>query len=677
MHFVAERLGDRSFESEGALWFADLTIPDPFFALPALSLGLAYASLEVIFGAPPQASASMPVDGTSQTGDDSLSPSPTPTPPTTTGPSSLMGPRFAALLQNGMQTLLIVSVPFAVTLPAGLHLLMAANSSWTIAYLAAVRHPRVYSFITSREMPQHSALQTRSANERSIVSDAKGSGGGSTGNSQNSIGPHDNVLRVETELRLAAAITAARAPHHAAAVPAIDSAAFLQQLPRLLYMDAVSSRREESALMRVLSSTLHSQMPLMHGHPNALLFQIAAGRPSAPWNVVSTRGAAGVTGGRPADIAAPRAQLAAAAAAAAASAVAAAAAEDAASAASIVAGSAQPAAGAASLAMSMREGFRTRWLSGVAVLAKSRAKGGYPLQPSVMYPGAVGHLALDTWRTSSSGRSAPASEAFGELQLRRTEGLGIEPLSRRSHRRMALTRAREGKSSAFARVADEIASIADIPVPSRTQVQGNALRFVRKYVSNPADRHGGRSSRWFVAVASRRRLPREVLELSRTSRRLLRLALPQQAAAANRSAGPGREGGARVADEFPIAASSRAALGRAATDSITDVEALADALRAFNNFHKSQPWLAALEARAAAARSSRASSGKAALTTPGGAGVRSGERMWLPFSANHAALVSGGASVGTEDPADAKAVVQTDAADSAWLERGMAAWRLK
>lgn len=47
-------LGDESFEREGALWFTDLTVSDPTFGLPVLAVGLAYASLEVIFGGEPR-----------------------------------------------------------------------------------------------------------------------------------------------------------------------------------------------------------------------------------------------------------------------------------------------------------------------------------------------------------------------------------------------------------------------------------------------------------------------------------------------------------------------------------------------------------------------------------------------------------------------------------------------
>ena len=112
-------LGDDSFEREGLLWFTDLTVPDATFGLPVLSVGLAYASLEVIFGPGGRASSS---------GSGSNAP--------TTG-ATLLG-SFGAVVKSGGQMLLLATAPFVVALPAGLYVLMIANSAWTIAQVRGV-----------------------------------------------------------------------------------------------------------------------------------------------------------------------------------------------------------------------------------------------------------------------------------------------------------------------------------------------------------------------------------------------------------------------------------------------------------------------------------------------------------------------------------------------------------
>lgn len=106
-------LGDESFEREGMLWFTDLTVTDPTYGLPVLAVGLAYASLEVIFG----------------TGQWSRT--------VYQGGASLLGARFGHSFKSGLQMLLLGSAPFVASLPAGLYVLMTANSAWTIAQVGS------------------------------------------------------------------------------------------------------------------------------------------------------------------------------------------------------------------------------------------------------------------------------------------------------------------------------------------------------------------------------------------------------------------------------------------------------------------------------------------------------------------------------------------------------------
>lgn len=151
-------LGNESFEQEGALWFQDLTVSDPYYALPIMSLGLAYASLEVIFGRSRKGVGSIrenanitdsAVPHVSQ-GEDKKAIQPV-------GAASLLG-NASHLFKNTMQTALIFSLPFMCELPTGLYLLMSANSLWTIFYLKTVRTPSVYRAITGRDPPGLAAV---------------------------------------------------------------------------------------------------------------------------------------------------------------------------------------------------------------------------------------------------------------------------------------------------------------------------------------------------------------------------------------------------------------------------------------------------------------------------------------------------------------------------------------
>jgi membrane protein insertase Oxa1/YidC/SpoIIIJ len=124
-------LGDASFEREGALWFQDLTVSDPQFILPMVSLGLTYAALEVIFGSGKAGKR-------------------------TSGATSFLGTNVGNTVKSTFQMSLLLSSPFLVDLPAGLYLLMMTNSAWTIAYLSCIRSPVIHKLLTGREPPSTS-----------------------------------------------------------------------------------------------------------------------------------------------------------------------------------------------------------------------------------------------------------------------------------------------------------------------------------------------------------------------------------------------------------------------------------------------------------------------------------------------------------------------------------------
>lgn len=141
-------LGDRSFEAEGAMWFQDLTVPDPIYVLPMVSLSLAYLSLDVMFKRPAAAAAVSSAAAKSVDDADGQ-----PAQQRVVGSSAFVSGGVSNLFKNTMQISIIASSPFLMELPAGLYLLMAANSAWTMAYLTAVRHPTVYSMLTGRAAP--------------------------------------------------------------------------------------------------------------------------------------------------------------------------------------------------------------------------------------------------------------------------------------------------------------------------------------------------------------------------------------------------------------------------------------------------------------------------------------------------------------------------------------------
>lgn len=471
-------LGDKSFETEGALWFSDLTTPDPFFALPAISLGLAYISLEAIFAAPP----SIASQTKSTTDDNKTTTSLTVAPPSpVTGSASLIGARVGAMLKNGVQTLIILSVPFASTLPSGLHLLMAANSAWTMTYLALVRNPVVYQYLTGRSMPGPSSPQTLvQTSPTSFTSGTGGSSGGFGGSEGSSYErfherlpshPHSPSVTIAMSSNRTASVataspTSSDAPSAQEKTPAQDSALFAQALPRLLYLESLITQREESSLVTVLIRTLNRAFPVLWGHANPLVLQIAGGSARAPWNLVPARMRANSRQQR-----GSQAIQTASTVAGSESIVQ----KDAATEVSLesdkvsaISGDGSnvsdtlddPSAKDASFEVASnlaKESFRTRWLNGAAVFIlnkpihrPNRDNTGNTSQqhsPLVIYPGDIGLLSLDAWRLHHNGRSTSAAESSQSslpasslpIRVNLITGANLEPTPRDVRKARTLT----------------------------------------------------------------------------------------------------------------------------------------------------------------------------------------------------------------------------------------------
>jgi len=124
-------MGDESFESGGLAWFADLTVPDPYYIMPVAALAASYASMELVFRGRPGAS--------------------------TSGGAGLLGAQWGNLFKSGVQMSLLLLAPFVVELPSGLFLLMTFNGLYTMAYVTAVRHGPIYKALTGRDVPSLAA----------------------------------------------------------------------------------------------------------------------------------------------------------------------------------------------------------------------------------------------------------------------------------------------------------------------------------------------------------------------------------------------------------------------------------------------------------------------------------------------------------------------------------------
>jgi len=281
-------LGDSSLQVEGALWFTDLTIPDPTYALPITALALAYTSLDVMIPKTPRATKD---EGGTATSNSSLQ---------QTGGSGgtlnlLRGLGMSGMVREGLQLFIILTVPFTSELPAGLYLLMSANSLWTIAFLKCVRHPAVYKAITGREPV----------------------GGGSSGFSKDGfpddmLTPRPSLPREKfASLRVPSAGTAPAATlavtggyfvgggsssssssikgSAPSSPPRLDEATMknlllsIQQTPRMLYYEENSlDVAEEASCLVTINQALHPGLPLVPG-PNPLLLRFAGSNSAAPW----------------------------------------------------------------------------------------------------------------------------------------------------------------------------------------------------------------------------------------------------------------------------------------------------------------------------------------------------------------------------------------------------------
>lgn len=140
-------MGDSSFETGGALWFTDLTAPDPYYVLPVASVALAYTSLEVIF----RGGNRIPATTSAAVLPTTSSALPAPPAAASSGAALLLG-NIGPVVKRCLQTWMIVVLPFTIEYPAGLYILMASSSTWSMAFVTLIRTPSVYKAITGREL---------------------------------------------------------------------------------------------------------------------------------------------------------------------------------------------------------------------------------------------------------------------------------------------------------------------------------------------------------------------------------------------------------------------------------------------------------------------------------------------------------------------------------------------
>ena len=300
-------LGDESFEKGGILWFTDLTAPDPFYILPMASIALAYASLEVVFRDRPKAGGSTARAGS--------------------GGALVLGENVGAAFKGTLQTWMILTLPFTVEFPAGLYILMASSSTWTIAFVTLMRHPKMFKALTGRDPvvddappaepapppsspsatrdllqlpspPPSKSMPANATPSHSMAAQSSTAAARASGAPPQSLSVHAVHADVEhngpysstsdTNLR-PPLIVEAPVPSSTAGVggdaASTDTAAFLQRLPRFLYYHArdINLTNERRHLLTI-SRTLNNNFPLLTGTPNALELQIAGGMASAPWS---------------------------------------------------------------------------------------------------------------------------------------------------------------------------------------------------------------------------------------------------------------------------------------------------------------------------------------------------------------------------------------------------------
>lgn len=710
-------LGDKSFETEGALWFTDLTTPDPYFALPAISLGLAYYSLESIFATPPTTQSTLSTDeakpSTSLT---TASPSPV------TGSASLFGARLGSLLKNGVQTMIILSVPFASTLPSGLHLLMAANSAWTMTYLALVRNPTVYQYLTGRPMPGLSSTlaNTTAQTSTSLITGNRGSGGGSRGSEgsnhehsharmpKNPLSPSITIALSSTQKNTSSALPTtnisttdsdstsdARAASQQT-TPGQDSALFAQALPRLLYLESLITQREESSLVTVLLRTLNRTFPVLWGHANPLVLQIAGGSARAPWNLVPARTRANSRQQR-----GSQAIQTASTVAVSESLVQKDAAADVSvetekttiagngSAVDDVVGELSAIDKSFEVASNLaKESFRTRWLNGAAVFilnkpihrpnrdsANSLSNANQQHSPLVFYPGDIGLLSLDAWRLYHNGRSTSAAESSQAtlpssslpIRVNLITGANLEPSPRDVRKARTLTprsfrfiRSEVGslststtnstsqapKSSKFTLIAKAASDAIDTSQRGRKGVnkkaRSNPLYFFESNVNGSALIGLRLRSRFFYDARSRANFSNNYSEGEDISQSNLTASasmnlftLSQRLLSISAKSSKNDEAVRKVKKTSSSANDQESNSIPAADQSInssTSYETLAKALALYDTFAKHNRTRAAASAFEARSQLSRANRFSSLSTKQADAIRRSGESMWLPFT---------------------------------------------
>jgi len=96
----------------GALWFTDLAAADPFFILPTIAIATTYLSIDMSF--------------------------------------SSKGPMVFRLIGEVLQTVLIVSMPVVLNLPAGVFMYWIPASMFGICQTLAMRQPEVMQLILGK-----------------------------------------------------------------------------------------------------------------------------------------------------------------------------------------------------------------------------------------------------------------------------------------------------------------------------------------------------------------------------------------------------------------------------------------------------------------------------------------------------------------------------------------------
>ncbi len=275
--------GDESFEVEGLAWFTDLTAHDPYYVIPALAMALNYVSLEVMV---PRKAA--PAAGKAPS-----------------APAPMNAAVFSESLVHGLRDVghvaLIVLLPFVADLPAGMFLLMSANSAWTIAYLSAVRTPAVQKVLLAGIPLPSGALDpgVAGSGEGSEVSKAGGSAGqgaaagGATAVPSLRAGP----APVAPVVAAAAAAPPPSATERKAAAAGSSSSTVslppalahfvhhMQMHPRFIYVGAAEDidLKKEASWIAKIRASMRNDVPWLQGAASPFALAVAGGDRRVPW----------------------------------------------------------------------------------------------------------------------------------------------------------------------------------------------------------------------------------------------------------------------------------------------------------------------------------------------------------------------------------------------------------